>query len=199
MNAVDSSEPGYLRSTSSSPYGEALENLFHDALVGITGLAGNLVRPKNQVNVANQPGFDVNWCSFSVYVEPVLSNAYKTLLDDLTYTVEGTETLSVMASFFGPQYQDAERAWRDGIQLSQNRDELLASGIAFLQFADPVTVPLLLKERWVKHVDLRGTFQRWARREYKVRSLLSADGTIYADPTPAGEVIGTFETDPPPT
>jgi hypothetical protein len=197
--AADSSQAGYLQGSTLTPYGDALEDLFAHVIQGITGLPGNLVRPKNQVTPATLPAFDVNWASFNVFVEPTLWNAYKTMQNDLSYTVEGTETLRVTATFYGPGYQDLERSWRDGIQLAQNRDELTSWGIAFIEFADPVVLPLLLKERWVKHVDLRGTFQRWAVREYKVHTLLSADGTIVADQTPAGEVIGTFQTDPPPS
>lgn len=197
--AIDSSRVGYLQSTSSSPYGEALEDIFQRCIVGITDLPGNLVRPKNQPHPPTIPAYDVDWASFRVSVLPVQWNAFKTIKNDLEYTVEGTEQIELLVSFFGPHYQDMERQWRDGIQLGQNRDELTAAGIVFEQFADPVVVPLLLKEQWVKHVDIRGTFQRWAVREYKVRNILSADGTINADRTPAGEIIGTFHTDPPPS
>jgi hypothetical protein len=197
--AADSSQQGYLQGSPASLYGDPLEDLFGRVIQGITGLPGNLVRPKYQVNPGTIPEFDVDWASFSVYVEPVLWNAYKTLEDDLTYTVEGTEVLRVLVSFFGPGYQNLERTWRDGIQLGQNRDELANAKIAFIEFADPVITPLLLKERWVKHIDVRGTFHRWARRDYKVRSLVYADGVIHGDKTPESEVLGTFQTDPPPT
>lgn len=197
--AADSSEQGYLRPVATPIYGEPLEDLFQRVIVGITGLAGELVRPKYQTDPPTWPGFDVDWCAYSVYVEPTLFNAYKALSDDGVYTIQGTETLNVTVSFYGPNYQHTERAWRDGMQLAQNRDELVAVGIQFEQFADPVTVPLLLKERWVKHIDIRGTFHRWASRIFAVRTLQWADGTIYADQTPEGETIGTFHTDPPPS
>lgn len=197
--SADSSQAGYLQGTSQRPYDEVLEDLFQRVIVGITGLPGNLVRPRYQVNPATLPQFDVDWASFNVYVEPTQWNPSKTIVDDLTYLVEGMELLRVTVSFFGPHFQEMERRWRDGIQLSQNRDELTAAGIVFIEFADPVTVTTLLKERWAKRVDVRGTFHRWASREYKVRTILSADGTIHADRTPAGEIIGTFETDPPPS
>lgn len=195
----DSTVPGYLQSTAAVLYGAALEDLFQRVIVGVTGLPGALVRPKFQDEPPNLPDFNVNWAAFSVFVEPVLANAYKTLVDDLVYTVQGTEVLQVMVSFYGPNFQEFERSWRDGIQLGQNRDELTAADIAFIEFADPATVPVLLKQKWVKKVDVRGTFHRWATRTYEVRTLLSANGTINADQTPAGEVIGTISTDPPPT
>lgn len=196
--AQDSSEAGYLRATDSGDYGSELEDLFGRVIQGITGLPGNLVRPKYQNDPPTLPQFDVDWCAFNVYVEPVLFNAYKTLEDDLVYTIQGTEVLQVTVSFYGPHFQEVERSWRDGMQLAQNRDELTAADIGFVSFADPVTVPMLMKQKWAKHIDIRGTFHRWAVRTYKVRTLLSADGTIHADQTPQGEVIGTFKTDPPP-
>jgi hypothetical protein len=197
--AADSSQRGYLIPTATPLYGTVLEDLFQKVIVGITNLPGNLVRPRYQVNPPTLPDGDVTWASFSVYVEPVQWNPYKTMENDLTYTVEGEETLTVLVSFIGPQGQEYERRWRDGMQLAQNRDELIEASIGFIEFADAVNVPSLVKERWVKRVDIRGTFKRWTVREYAVRQLVSADGTIHADQTPAGEVIGTFQTDPPPT
>lgn len=197
--AADSSQVGYLRATETSIYGVPLEDLFGDVIRGITGLPANMVRPAYQDDPPTWPQFDVDWCAFKVYVEPVLYNAYKTLQEDLVYTVQGTEVLQVTASFYGPNFQQVERSWRDGIQLAQNRDALAAEGIEFIQFADPVTVPVFMKEKWVKKIDIRGTFHRWSTRIYRVRQLLSADGTIHADQTPEGEIIGTFRTDPPPT
>lgn len=197
--AADSSQVGYLRPTVVPIYDTELEDLFQRVIRGVTGLAGNLVRPKYQDNPPTFPEFDVDWCAFSVYVEPIQWNSYRVQEDDVTHSIQGEEVMRLTCSFWGPNYQALERRWRDGMQVPQNREELDLNGIAFIEFADPVIVPLLLKERWVKHVDIRGTFKRWAVRGYKVLTLLSANGTIHADRTPAGEVIGTFQTDPPPT
>lgn len=197
--AADSSQAGYLLPTQAPVYGTSLEDLFQRVVAGITGLPGNLVRPRYQLNPPTLPQADITWASLSVFVEPIRWNPYKTLQDDLHYTVEGQETLRVLVSFIGPEGQEYERRLRDGIHLAQNRDELVAAGIEFTEFAEAVNVPTIVKEQWTKRVDIRGTFQRWCVREYAVRSLLSADGTIRADRTPAGEVIGTFHTDPPPT
>lgn len=201
MSVIDSSVQGYLAGApEGTVYGSALEDLFHDAVVGITGLQGDLVRPRYQDDPPTWPQFDVDWCAFNVYVRPSLWNAFKTLRADGSYTIEGTEVLEVTVSFYGPNYQAVERSYRDGMQLGQNRDDLVAAGIGFIEFAEPVVVPVLMKEKWVKKVDIRGTFHRWAVRVYPVRTLLSAEGTIRNQPSSASdEFVETFKTDPPPT
>lgn len=179
--ATDSSQAGYLRPGTSPPYDAALEDIFQGVIVGVTGLPGRLVRPKYQPDPPNHPGFDLDWCAFSVYVEPAMWNSHRTLLEDGSYLVQGQEVLRVTTSFYGPGRQAAERSWREGLQLEQNRDALVAQKIAFIEFAEPVNVPVLLKEQWVKKVDVKGTFHRWAERIYPVRSLNEAAGTINTD------------------
>lgn len=192
--AADSAQAGYLAGAAGVPYQQELEDLFHGVLAGITGLPDSLVRPKYQADPPTQPQLDVDWCAFRAYILQTPWNAHREQEDDGSTVVEGEEVVEVLASFWGPNWQEMERRWRDGLQVPQNRDELFAAGIALAGIADPVVVPLLVKERWVKHVDVRATFRRWARRTYAVRTLLSADGTIRADRTPAGEVIGTVDT-----
>lgn len=197
--AVDSSTTGYLAGATALPYDKELEDLFQTVIVGITGLQGNLVRPRYQPNPPTWPGFDVDWCAFNVYVRPTLWNAYQTINADGSYNVEGTEVLEATLSFYGPRYQALEREWRDGMQLSQNRDVLTNAGIVFLEFAEPVVVPVLMKEMWVKKVDIRGTFHRWAVRTYNVRTLTEAVGVIRNQPSSADdEFITPLKTDPPP-
>lgn len=176
--AADSSQAGYLRPGTSPPYGDELENIFQAVIVGVTGIPGRMVRPKFQKDPPSQPGFDIDWCAFSVYVEPTIWNAYKTLKPDGSYVVEGTEVLLVTCSFYGPHYQAMELTWRNGVQIGQNLDALYAAGMSFQSFNDPVVVPVLLKEQWVKKADVKGTFHRWASRTYPVLSLTGADGTV---------------------
>ena len=180
---ADSTAAGYLRPGTSPPYGNELEDVFQRAIVGITGIPGNMIRPKYQPSPANQPGFDVDWCAFSVYVEPRMWNPHKAVLPDGSYVVEGTEVLAVACSFYGPNYQALETSWRDGVHLGQNLDELVAQKIAFIEFDDPVVVPVLLKQQWVKKADVKATFHRWTSRTYPVLSLVDAPGTINSDGT----------------
>lgn len=178
----DSSQAGYLRHGTAPPYGEALENLFHDVIVGVTGLLPKNVRPQYQDDPPNLPDFATDWASFRVYVEPTVWNAYKAMLPDgSAYVVEGTEVIRLTVSFYGPNYQALERAWRDGVQVGQNRDELTAAKIGFIDFADPAIVPALLKQKWVKRADVRGTFHRWASRTYPVLTIERADVGLHTE------------------
>jgi len=181
--ATDSREPGYLRPAGAAPpYDKDLEDIFHDVIQGITGLPGNLIRPRYQVNPANQPQADQDWSAFGVTVERQDWQSYRALSSDgERYLNEVTEAIRVNVSFYGPRYQHFERMWCDGMQIEQNRDGLAAHGIAFIEFADPVALPALLKEQWVKRADVRGLFHRKAVREYPIRDIVGVGGDSFID------------------
>lgn len=176
--ANNSASGGYLLPSTEPTYDTALEDLFQTVIVGITGLPGNLVRPRYQKDPPNQPGFDVDWASFGVYVEEDMWDAFRTLHPDGSYTIEGQELIRLKVAFYGPSFSVISRRWRDGMKIGQNRDALAAQKIAFVDFDPTAVVPALLKQQWVKKADVNARFHRWAVRTYPVLSLVSADVDI---------------------
>lgn len=182
--ATSSASAGYLAPSAPAPlYGDALEDLFHGVVQGITGISAQLIRPRWQPEPANMPAFDVNWVALGVTVGPAQWDAFQK--HDPTINppnganvVEGTEELILTLSFYGPDAHANERLFRDGLRIEQNRDELTAAGIKLIEVQDPVTVPALFKNQWVMRADVRIRTVRWVRRVYPILSLSSASGGL---------------------
>jgi len=177
-----SSTGGYLVPTTGTMpnYDDALEDIFQGAIVGITGLAGDLVRPRFQPEPPNHPDFMVTWISFSV--APIAQDTFtyephKPLVDtDGSDEVQRDEFLELYLSAYGPGCAAVLGQFCAGISLQQNRVVLQSYGIKLIDPGKYVYLPALLKEKYVKRIDIKS---RWARRNtitYPIRSV--ADATV---------------------
>lgn len=178
--ATSSQQSGYLRPTVSPVYNDPLDGILQGAIVGITGIPGNLVRPRWQPEPPQQPSFEVNWCAFGVVRSVVDVFAYEghNPTGEGSSSVERDELLYVLHSFYGPDSHAFCEMFRDGFEVGQNRAELLASGIALVEVGDATNLPALLKEKWVKRVDVTVTYRRRTARVYQVRTIQSADAVL---------------------
>lgn len=170
--ATDSTASGYLAPSSSPVYDDALDDILQAATAGITGLPGNLVRPRWQPEMPQQPAFDVNWCALGVTRTVVDTFAYHSQ-DAESQAVERDETLYVMHSFYGPNAAGICERFRDGLEIPQNRAELRAQGVAIVEVEEARNLPALLKEKWVKRVDVTVVYRRRTSRVYPVRTITS--------------------------
>jgi hypothetical protein len=177
-----SSTGGYLvpMTGTTPPYDATLEDIFQGAIVGITGLAGNMVRPRFQPEPPNQPDFNTTWISFSV--APVAQDTFtyephKPLVDtDGSDEVQRDEFLELYLSAYGSNCAAIMGQFSAGISLQQNRLVLQSYGIKLIDPGKFVYLPALLKEKYVKRIDLKS---RWARRNtivYPIRTV--ADATV---------------------
>lgn len=174
---------GYLTETS-SPLGiTALEDLWHDTIAGITGLSNTLVRPSRQLDPAQQPAPDVDWCAFDIM--RVSSDPWPDVAH--VSTGQGSDTVidhdryEVGAVFYGPQADTLAGLLRRGLCVWQNRSALRAVGIALQSVGDPVTVPELDSLVWRQRVDLSARFSVESRGSYAVLNLLRSTGSINGD------------------
>lgn len=181
--APDSTQQGYLRPDNPREYGAALEDVLQDLLVGLTGLPGNLVRPRYQPAVPGVPDASTDWCAFSVAVEgadwnPAVESDPNANGGAGEYRVSRSEDVTATFSFHGPNGQLNATVVRDGFGVGQNRDAIEARGLKFVEAHDIVYAPFLLKDVWVKKSDLRVSFRRWVTRTYGIRNFASASGVI---------------------
>lgn len=185
--ATDSTTAGYLAPLAPDPkYDEALENIFHGLLHGITGIPKTLIRPRWQPDPPNQPDFQTNWVAFGVTImqsdwDPYLLHEPEAAAGAGISSQSQGETLHIMLSFYGPNYQAYERRFRHGIHIEQNRDALTVEKIKFIELTEPVTLPALLKEKWVKRIDSKMVCRRWVSRTYPIRHFVEASGEIDTD------------------
>ena len=178
--ANDSSEAGYLLPTSAASYGDPLDDVLHDAVAGMTGIPGSLVRPRWQPEPPQQPSYTTDWVAFGVTRSSVDVFAY-TRPGDSGETVERDEQLFVLHSFYGPNSHSICERFRDAFEVSQNRDALRASGITLVEVQEATLLPALLKEKWVKRVDVTVNYRRRTVRTFAVRTIQSAVGQIVTE------------------
>lgn len=193
--ANTSASGGYLAPTGTPPDdGEALDNLLHDFVAGVSGLADTLVLPRWQPEPPNIPPAATAWAAVGVlqrttplfpFVRHDGSTAYPDPDIRGSDRLQQQEQLEVMVSFYdlgAGGLADAYCAtFRDGVYIAQNREVLQSKGWAVAYTGDATPAPILLKERWLYRVDLRVTLRRQIDRTYAVLNLESAQGTINSD------------------
>lgn len=173
--ATDSTESGYLVPSSQPIYDDALDDLLHDVVQGITGLSNQLIRPRWQPEPPNQPAFDVNWCAVGVsHWERDLNPHVQPLTDGTGSRLEKDEIAHVILSFYGPRGAEYATMFCDGLAINQNRDALTAAQIGLVSISEPRNLPALLKEKWVRRADVTIRLRRRMTRIYSVRTVLSA-------------------------
>ena len=184
---IDSSTAGYLAPAGAQlPDDAALSLLFQPAIVGITGLAGNLVRRRGQAVPAAQPSRDTTWCSFAVTTTGADTNpnivhdgaAAGGLGEDIVFR---SEELEVTTSFFGPNAIGMATLLRDGLGVGQNRAALRANGIAYVGIQRITFVPDLENGQFVRRADLVFNARRIAMRVFPIRNVIAVDGQVIAD------------------
>jgi len=185
--ANTSASGGYLTPTS-APLVEddALDDIFSGAIAGITGLAGELVRPKWQKKPPKRPASTVNWCAFGVTEDnadagPVIAHdpdADEGLGQD-TYTRH--KDITVIASFYGPAAKGVAQLLEDGIAIPQNLEELQLNSICFISAGTIRAVPESVNMQWLDRYDLLLYFRRAVTRTYAVQNILTAGVELNAD------------------
>lgn len=181
-----SETPGYLAPTSEPLTEQELENVLTAMVAGITGLVGNLVRPRWQTKPPKQPGHGVNWCAVGIPDEDherFSAVVHEGAGDDGqgTDTVITWETLSVLVTFYGPGARDLAARLRDGLYIEQNRAPLRAAGLALAEVGRAVKLPELVNGAWLGRVDLPLVMRNVARRTFGVRNIVCGTAVIETD------------------
>ena len=173
----NSSTGGYILPSSGPPYGDTLDDIFHDLTAGLTGIANSLIRPRWQPEPPNQPDFTTDWVAFGLTINDrdrfVYANHDPTIGNGVDY-VERDEQIKVLHSFYGPNSSSLLAAYANNISVDQNRDALMAFGIKLVEVSEATTLPALLKEKWVKRYDCTTTFRRRIRLTFPVFTILSS-------------------------
>ncbi|WP_250512696.1 hypothetical protein [Caballeronia sp. INDeC2] len=183
--ANDSSTGGYLAPVDAQPPPEdaALDAIFQQLVVGVTGLPGSLVRPRWQPVVPKQPEANVNWCAIGVSDQtPDASPAIQhNPAGDGSDTYIRHEDIDVMCSFYGPGAKGFAQMLVDGLCIAQNIEQIKARGMAFVSTSLIRAAPDLVNEQWIRRYDLTLHFRRAVTRTYAVLNILSAQPDYHSD------------------
>lgn len=178
---------GYLTPTS-APVAEddALDDIFQEVMVGLTGLPADLVRPRWQPVDRKMPDVSVNWCALGITSTEPDADAFVVHKrgsiesggqDDL----RRTDTVHVLATFYGPNAKSYATMARDGLYIAQNRAQLEIALLAVITTDTIRAVPEQFNGQWVRRYDLPLVFRRTVVRSYAVQSLLTADVTLHVE------------------
>ena len=185
--ANDSSTGGFIPPAASpAPLVDAaLDALLQELVVGITGLPGNMVRPRWQPVVPKQPDPSTDWCAIGVvdFESDDFPSEVHVSTGNGSDTQSDHETLNVMASFYGPNAMRNAKILRSGLYVNQNLDTLSANDMALLEAKRIVTAPELINQQWIRRFDLTVIFRRKSTYTYQILNLLSGPSAISTDST----------------
>lgn len=172
---------GYLAPSSSPPAeGDDLDDIFQALVVGITGIAGQLVRPRWAENPLPRPERTANWCAIGV--TGVEADTFPAVIHrgagDGADELQRHETIDLLASFYGPQAQANAALFKDGLAIAQNREELFKVQMNVLDTGKIISAPDLLNNTWIRRFDVPVRFRRCVTRTYPVLNILSAQGSV---------------------
>ncbi|EKS9840587.1 hypothetical protein QDD82_001373 [Burkholderia cepacia] len=175
---TDSSTGGYLAPAVDAPPSEddALDDLVHDLIAGVTSLQPDLVRPRWQPTVPKQPEPSVDWCAFGVQEQE--PDAGPAIQHDGTGDGHDTyirhQDVDVMCTFYGPRAKGYAQRLADGLAIPQNREQLQLLDMAFVGVGAIRPAPDLINQQWVRRYDMTVTLRRKITRTYAVLNLKSA-------------------------
>ncbi len=163
--------------------GAALEDFISVLLVGLTGFDQSLVRPAWQPEPPDMPAAGTNWVAHAIIDSDPDVNAVE------MHEVAGNgdnllirhEVITWRVSCFGPGAWATAGAIRDGLQIAQNREALVASGFGLVECGRAVPAPVLVKDRFRYRVDLSLAMRREIQRQFSVLSLLGEVGTLSSE------------------
>lgn len=171
----DTTTLGYMLPEQEPVGDRPLEDIFQSAIKGITGIAGQWVRPQAPEVISNRPEVTQDWISFRITprdfdFDPHL-NHQPAALETGASEMTRDEVLEVILAFYGPSAHQYLGRWISGLHIDQNRWTLMDSGIKFQSHGHPVTLPALVKENWQRRIDLTSTFVRRSKVVYPIRTI----------------------------
>lgn len=156
--------------------GQALNRFLQQWLVGISGLAGQMFRPRWQAEPVDIPDAGEAWAAFGISKRTADVYPYEIHFsnptDGMGDQLQRHETLEMLISFYDLGTNGLADFYasqlRDGLAIAQNQEPLTAAGFAFISCGDMMPVPSLLKTRWLYRVDLPVTVRRAIARIYPI-------------------------------
>ena len=168
---------------------DPLDDVLQETIKGITGIAGNLVRPRWQEEPANLPAYGVNWAAFGrteteTPLDAVVGHHYTDNPSgeptEFSY-VSRSEEVVFLVSFYGPESGRYASRLRDGLALRQNLERWQLESIGLAGIGPIRHVPDLIKNKWTNRSDIEIRVRRSTVRTYSVTHLLSACGVLHVD------------------
>lgn len=187
--AATSATGGYLLPKEADPVSDLdLDVTFQRVVRGITGLPGEMVRPRVQPNdgmgqaLPQIPNQHQDWCAIGVTEERADGGVAGIQIHDSSG--DGSTTLrrfiviAVLASFYGLNSGRYAARLRDGLCIGQNREALFHANLALVSVGAIRAVPDVPNGIPRRRQDIEMRFRLRADRAYAILNLLEAQGEI---------------------
>jgi hypothetical protein len=195
------------------PSADDLQRALQTMATALSGIPGNLVRPRWQPMPPAQPDASVTWASIGVvHVE---ADDYPYIFHVGGVATPGSSTpgydvmqrhmtITVIATFYGPECEDAASQMRDALYMNQNIWPLTqAAWLKLRTVEDLARAPELVNNQWIDRIDLRIQFRAQENRYYPVYDVAAAAVEIITDAhvdieTDEGAIMAEIEVLPDP-
>lgn len=181
--AADSTQAGFL--APGNRYGaledQDLRRFLQQMVAGVSGLPGELVRPRWVPEPANEPPFEVDWAAIGAESRDPDTFAYEGLLPDGSQGVIRHELLNLLASFYGPHGEMNAETFSMGMAVAQNREYLTRQGYGLVEVGKPVQASVLRNERYLYGFDVPLVIRRRQQFAYPVQDLVAASVELIVD------------------
>lgn len=175
---------GYLSQAAGPLEGKALAQFLQAWIAGLSGLAGNLVRPAWQPEPPDIPDAGTAWASFTINSRSSDQYPYVAHVPGADQ-MQRHETLNIVVSFYdlgiNGEADNYAQAFRDASAIAQNREPLTNNGMGLVKIGELLTVPTLFKARWLYRVTVEVVIRREIDLTFPVLDLESANGDLYTD------------------
>lgn len=157
MSGADSITGGVLV-VAPGPAVEAVEDVLHDLIAGLTGLAGDLVRPRWQPDPPKQPTPDIDWCAFGITGDT--EEAAQLIHGDDSARVHTEDLLTVLVSFYGPLAADLAKVVRRGLHVPPSRAWLRKHDLALVEIGALTPAADFVGAAWTRRIDMPLTIRQ---------------------------------------
>jgi hypothetical protein len=181
------------------PSADAVQAELQTMVAALSGLPGNLVRPRWQPMPPAQPDASVTWAAIGVtLVEmdnfPTLHHVSNVVLPGQTNPgydhMRRHGSVTVVVSFYGPAAEDAAGQLRDALYLPANNAPLnLAVQMKLYEVQDLARVPEIINQQFVNRVDSKLIFRIQIDRFYPIFDLAGAEVQLTADHGEARDIV----------
>jgi hypothetical protein len=188
MPLNSSASGGYLSQTNALPAADTqLEDQLQEFIVGVTGLPGNMVRPRWQPNLAVIPSATANWAAIGITeIQPIGGGGE---LDYERHIPDGNghdelhehEEIVLIATFYGPACGANARKFRTGLKIAQNWEAVSIHGIDLGEIGPIRFLPEQVDDVWYHRADIELRLRREVISSFDIQNILSAQGTIHGD------------------
>jgi hypothetical protein len=188
----DSTTAGYLSPSSIAPAADLdLDKLMQSLVAGLTGLPGNVVRPRYQPTTPKQPEPTVDWVAIGV--TDIQSDSSPVVVHDPTSDGSDTlirhERITVSATFYGPNGQSHASICRDGLWLGQTAGMLDQYDLSFIDAGPVRSLHEIVNQQARRRYDFTFILRRKVTRNYRVRNLVAAEIELLTDEPPTDTLI----------